>query len=327
MKRNGLKKVLVILGSTSTGKTDLGLDLAKKFNGEIISCDSRQVYKGLDIGTGKLPGKPVKVKKGKRFWQMDGIKVWMYDVAAPNTRYDVYQYLKDAEKAIKKIEDLGKLPIILGGTGLYFKALTGGLSNLKVPVNQKLRQRLEKLPLGKLQEKLKKLSLVKWKRLNNSDRLNKRRLIRHIELHVMSPMSKRVQSFSLKVENYNILKIGLHVPKEILNQKIDERVESRIKQGMIQEAQDLAKRGLSLERMQELGLEYGVLAEFLEGKLDQEELVFKLKTKIRQYAKRQITWFKKEKDVFWFDISGKGFPKKVEKLTSDWYNQADDKTG
>src|SRR3989338_8125799 len=129
-----MKKLLVILGPTATGKTDLAINLAKKFNGELIACDSRQVYKGLDIGTGKYPAQYKKLKKGEGFWEIDGIKIWMYDKVFLNIQYTVFDYVKDAEIVIKDILDRGKLPIVVGGTGLYLRALSEELHNLSVPI-------------------------------------------------------------------------------------------------------------------------------------------------------------------------------------------------
>ena len=152
------RQLLVILGPTATGKTDLALLLVKKFNGELVSCDSRQVYKGLDIGTGKYPGAKV--------------KVWMYDVADPKRQYSVADYVKDANKVINQILAKKKLPIIVGGTGLYLKALLQGFPHLAIPVDRKLRVKLQKLSLEKLQNKLKNLSPQKWEKMNYSDRQN-----------------------------------------------------------------------------------------------------------------------------------------------------------
>lgn len=315
-----MKKVLVILGPTATGKTDLALDLAKKLNGEIIACDSRQVYKGLDIGTGKYPSEKGKVIKGKGFWKINGIKVWMYDVAEPKKQFAVYDYIKDATKRVIDITKRGKLPIIVGGTGLYLKAILEGLPNLAIPINKKLRRELEKLSLEQLQEKLQFLSLSRWKKLNESDRQNKRRLLRSIELIYMNPYRKRFQISNLKTQNFKILKIGLTAPREVLYRKIDMRLDLRFQQGLLDEAKSLQKSGLSIKRMKELGLEYGILSDWLEGKISKEVGVKLLKTKIHQYAKRQLTWFKKEKGVTWFDVTDKNYFEKVEKRVYDWYN-------
>lgn len=314
-----MKHILVILGPTATGKTDLALDLAKKFNGEIVSCDSRQVYKGLDIGTGKMPGGEAEVKKGSGFWEINGICVWMYDVADPKLQFTVKDYVDQAAEIIEDISNRGKLPVIVGGTGLYLKALLEGLPNLDIPVDFKLREELEKLSLEELQEKLKSLSPAKWEGLNDSDKKNPRRLLRSIELIMMNPYSNKFQISNLKTQNYNILKIGLIAPRQVLNQRIDLRLASRIEQGLIEEAIILQGKGLSLERMRQLGLEYGVLADLLDGRINREQLIMTLSTKIHQYAKRQMTWFKKEKDINWFDISQKGWEQKMEKMFAVWY--------
>ncbi|OGE26701.1 hypothetical protein A3C26_01050 [Candidatus Daviesbacteria bacterium RIFCSPHIGHO2_02_FULL_39_12] len=324
-----MNKILVILGPTSTGKTDLALTLAKKFHGEIVSADSRQVYVGLDIGTGKMPGINLKVKlpfggpkskvrKGKGFWEIDGVKIWMYDIANPKRQYNTARFVKDATKIIRDIQNRGKLPILVGGTGLYIKAITEGLSNLTIPVDRTLRKNLEKLSLDKLQKKLQEASSLKWEKMNNSDKKNPRRLIRAIELSIMSLREAKPRFMKL---NNNILKIGLTAPREILYQRIDERVASRLNQGMIEEAVRLHKTGLSLRRMRQLGLEYGVLADFLSGKIKKENLSIVLQGKIHGYARRQLTWFKKEREVNWFDITTSDYLQRIENSLLAWYNE------
>ena len=200
-----LKKypLLVILGPTSTGKTDLALSLAKRFDGEIISCDSRQVYINLDLGTGKLPSQQKTLKKGKGFWEIDGVKVWLYDVVSAKLQYSVADYIKDAHKVLKDLRERGKLPIIVGGTGLYLKGLVEGLSNIDIPIDKELRKSLEKLSKEELQKKLINLSLKKWNQMNNSDRQNPRRLVRAIELILLSPrVEKQINSKSFLQQNY-----------------------------------------------------------------------------------------------------------------------------
>src|SRR5258708_35683470 len=152
-----MKKILIIAGPTATGKTDLAISLAKRLNGELVSVDSRQVYKGLDIGTGKMPGKFKSLKRVSGKWIVDGVFIYMYDVVNWEKQYTVADDVKDANRVIKDIRKRGTLPIIVGGTGLYLKALLYGLSNLGRPIDKKLREQLEKLELKKLQEKLKVL--------------------------------------------------------------------------------------------------------------------------------------------------------------------------
>ena len=341
-----MDKLLCILGPTATGKTDLALTLAKKFNSEIISCDSRQVYKGLDIGTGKLPtnvipekarlpdgqtgihkshGSRIKygmtVEKGDKFWEVDGIKIWMYDVLEPSEQYDVAAYIKDAGQVIKEVIGRGKSPILVGGTGFYLRAFLDGLSNLKVPINRDLRKELESVSLLDLQKKLQVLSVTRWNELNNSDRQNKRRLLRCIEMMLWRPDADNAQIAIPKPQNWDVLKIGLTAPREVLYQRVDLRILSRIDQGMLQEAEMLYKEGLSLDRMRELGLEYRVLADYLDGSIKEtKELIRIMQWKIHDFVRRQLTWYKKEKNINWFDINNRSYFEKIDKIVAKWYD-------
>ena len=311
-------KLLVILGPTATGKTDVALNLAKKFNGELISADSRQVYVGLDIGTGKTPSgisdDQIKISKRKMYWEIDGIRIWMYDVIDPKDQYNVSKFVKDAEKIIEDMYKRGKLPIVVGGTGLYIKALADGLDNLSVPVDKKLRKELENINKKNLQEKLQKINSQRWKGMNVSDRENPRRLIRAIELSDVS-----LKDVRLLRPRYDLLKIGLTSQREILYKNANLRILQRIDQGMIKESEKLLKEGVSAERMKQLGLEYGVLADYLEGNISQEELVPILEGRIHGYIRRQLTFFKKERNIKWFDISDNFLPE-VEKMVAKWYD-------
>lgn len=329
-------KILAILGPTATGKTDIALNLAKKLEGEIVSCDSRQVYRGLDIGTGKDPSSPppyggvalddnsrlvilreLSNSRHKGYWIVNGIKIWMYDVVDPKEQYDVAKYIGDSTACIENIIKRKKLPIIVGGSGLYLRGLLEGFSNLQKATNPRLRNKLNKLALYELQEWFKKKSPEKWESMNNSDRNNRRRLVRAVELSMSKENGYSPEGL---LKKYDVLKIGLTAPRIVLYKRIDARVISRIKQGMIKEAESLFKKGLSLSRMRELGLEYGILADYLEKKIDKKELIQVMQIKIHRYAKRQQTWFKKEKNVYWFYITQKNWDKKVDKLVSGWYN-------
>lgn len=314
-----MDKILIILGPTATGKTDLAIDLARKFNGEIVACDSRQVYKGLDIGSGKLPGgKDINYQKKEKYWLINRVKVWMYDVVQPKKIYTAWDYVTDAKEIIKKIKEENKLPIVVGGSGLYLKALIEGLDFIEIKKDKFLRKELEKMDLVDLQKELEKLSNQKYFNLNNSDKNNKRRLIRYIEIERGGNSTKRLEG----IENNNqILKVGLTCSKKTLDQRIDERVISRMDQGMLEEAEKLKNEGLSYKRMKSLGLEYGILVDFIMGRIKtKKELVEILKIRIHQFAKRQLTWFKKEKGVDWINIEDKDYVKKVELVVSDWYN-------
>ena len=322
-------KLLVILGPTAVGKTDLALSLAKKFDGEIIACDSRQVYKGLDIGTGKLPGletceKRSAISKGEGFWIVDGVKIWMYDVADPKVQYTIKDYIERARQVIEDILKRGRLPILVGGSGHYIKGLLFGIDNLEVRVNIKLREELSALSVGELQNKLRDLSPTLFNSLNSSDVKNSRRLIRKIELVFMNPYmktSRQVLAFSY--QTWDALTIGLTAPRAIVNSSIDSRLDSRISQGSIEEAKRLSREGLSLKRMKELGLEYGVLADFIANPdcpTALKDCVEKMKVANHQYAKRQMTFFKKMENINWFSVTDANYPDSIVKMVKGWYN-------
>ena len=340
-----LKKLLCIVGPTATGKTDLGISLAKKLNGEIIACDSRQVYKGLDIGTGKLPtnkpplpfdeskgkyldigtgklpGNDVLIERKDRYWIIDGIPVWGYDMVLASSQYDVWQYVKDIKEIIDDVVSRRKLPIIVGGTGLYLKGLLRGFKQMEIPIDLELREELEALSLEEVQNKLKKLNEEYFSSLNTSELHNKRRLIRKIEIELPKDAGKENNAVGGIEVNFDVLKIGLETKREVLYKRIDTRVERRVFAGMIQEAEQLHENGLSFERMRDLGLEYGMLADYLEGpNLTKKEFVERLQFKIHQYAKRQLTWFKADAEIKWFDIMEKDFQEKVEDYVLGWYN-------
>lgn len=314
-----MKKALVILGATATGKTDLGLHLAKKFNGELIACDSRQVYQGLDIGTGKLPSKKTTVKKHLGFWETGGVTIWMYDVVNLHRQYSVSSYTEDVSAAVQKIVEAGKLPIMVGGTGLYLKALLEGLPNLKVPIDTKVRRKLEQKSKSDLQILLQKLSPVRWEQMNLSDRENPRRLVRSIELS-MYPYTRTKQPQEGILKGFEVLKIGLTAPRNYLYQAVDLRVIQWIKDGIVDEVKGLINSEVPLERFKALGLEYALVADFLKGEIKSEDLVKIIQYKIHGFVRRQQTWFKKEEGVNWFDISKlKGWGE-IEKLVSKWYD-------
>lgn len=279
-----MTKILVILGQTATGKSDLAVKLAKKINGEIISADSRQVYKGLDIGSGKVTKK-----------EMDGIPHHLLDVASPKRKFSVAQYQKLTEKKIKKIISRKHVPIICGGTGFYIDSITNGTIFPEVPPNQKLRKQLNKKSTEELFKILKKLDS---KRTENIESKNKVRLIRAIEI---TKTLGKVPPFKKKPSPYTFIKIGLYLPPEKLKEKIEKRLLKRIKAGMVKEVKDLHANGLSWKRLEELGLEYRYVALYLQGKLTKKEMVEKLKTEIFRFAKRQMRWFKRDKEIEWIE--------------------------
>lgn len=282
-----LPKIIVILGPTASGKSALAVEIAKKFNGEIISADSRQVYKGLDIGTGKITKK-----------EMGGIRHHLLDVVSSKKTFSVANFKILAEKAIEEILTRKKLPIICGGTGFYIQALTENTSLPDVPPNPKLRKKLEKKSCEFLIKQLGKFDPQFAKKI---DKNNKRKIIRAIEIAETLGKIPEIKS----APKYHSLQIGIKTDKEILKNKIHARLIRRIRLGMIDEAKKLHNSGLSLKKMDSFGLEYRFLAKFLQKKISKEEMIEKLNTAIWQYARRQITWFKRDKKIKWFEISDK----------------------
>ncbi len=284
MKNSINSKILVILGPTATGKSDLAVKLARKYNGEIISADSRQVYKGMNIGTGKITKE-----------EMQGVHHWLLDIVSPKEKFSVADFKKRADDKIKTILNRGKLPIIVGGTGFYIQSVVDNITLPEVPANPSLREKLEKKSLDDLASILKKIDDSRLKKIDTRNRV---RLIRAIEIaHSLG----KVPEIKKKDAEYEFLQIGLKLQPLELKKKIEKRLSARFKQGMIAEAERLHKKGLSFKRMRELGLEYRYLADYLENRISKDELIAKLQTEIWRYSKRQMTWFKKDRRVNWLD--------------------------
>lgn len=276
-------KIIIILGQTATGKSDFAVQIAKKVGGEIISADSRQVYKGMNLGTGKITKK-----------EMQGIPHHLLDVVSPKKIFSVSDFKKLADKKIAEILERGKVPIICGGTGFYIDAVVDGIILPEVKADKELRKKLDTKSKEELYKILKKLDP---KRAKSIDENNKVRLIRAIEI-------AKSHGFVPKIKinkRYDAIKIGLTLPDEILKEKIRRRLLARIKVGMLREIQNLHRGGVSWVRMEELGLEYRYGALYLQGKLEKREMIKELNTKIWQYAKRQKTWFKRDKEIKWID--------------------------
>lgn len=276
-------KIIVILGQTATGKSDFAVQIAKKVGGEIISADSRQVYKGMDLGTGKITKK-----------EMGRVPHHLLDVVNPKKIFSVSDFKKLADKKISEIIARGYVPIICGGTGFYIDAVVSGTILPEVPPNKKLRVTLEKKSAEQLYAILKKLDKTRAKDI---DAKNKVRLVRAIEIAKALGSVPKVQTET----KYDALKIGLTLPDEILKDRIHTRLLARIKRGMMREMKKLHDRGVSWKRMESLGLEYRYGALYLQGKLTKAEMLEKLNTEIWHFAKRQKTWFKRDKKIVWIN--------------------------
>lgn len=268
-----MTKILIICGPTATGKTVLAARLAKRLNGELISADSRQVYEGMDIVTGKDRPK--------------GVKIYGLDLVKPNEEFSVAHFVAFAATLINQINKRKKLPIIVGGTGLYIDSLVKPPSTLAVKPDWQLRKDLDKKSVEELQDQLKKFDSDRWQSMNHSDRLNPRRLIRAIEVE----QSQQGPTFALQRTDlkFDTLWIGLTADKKILDQKIAQRVKSRIKSGGIKEWHKL-KQKYSANLPSMSGIGYRQLPD-IDAWVKAEQ----------QYARRQLTWFKKNRQIHWFD--------------------------
>lgn len=295
-------KIIVILGPTASGKSALAVKIAKRFNGEIISADSRQVYKGLDMGSGKITKK-----------EMKGIPHYLLDVASPKRVFTVSQFQKLAKQAIEKIVRQGNVPILCGGTGLYIDSVIYDLKIPEVPPNPKLRTNLEKLSTEDLFEKLKKLDP---RRADSIDKHNRRRLIRALEIVILTKKPVPLSTTPKCSKQYNPLIIGIKKSPEELNKNIRKRLYGRLKIGMIKEVKNLHKPfnpareryGLSWKRLDDLGLEYRFISRYLRGFISKKEMEDLIQKESEKYAKRQMTWFKRSPQTHWIEKEKEALP-------------------
>lgn len=276
------EKLIVILGPTASGKTELAIKLAKEFNGEIISADSRQIYKEMDIGTAK----PTEKEKKE-------VHHHLIDLKSPNEEFNVSLYKKVAIKKIKKVIKKGKIPFLVGGTGLYISAICDNLDFPGVPPNKELREKLEKKDKEELFKIYKKLDPEGAKYI---DKDNKRRLIRAIEVSKITKKSFWKQRKKRK-PLFDILKIGIKRNKEELEKRIEERVKKMIKIGLEKEARNLFQKYGNIPSLETIG--YQEWRDFFEGKKRKEEVIKEIILHTKQYTRRQMTWFKKDKKIHW----------------------------
>jgi tRNA dimethylallyltransferase len=285
-----VQEIVVILGPTATGKTRLAALVAHQINGEVISADSRQVYRGMDIGTGKDLDDYV----------VDGEKVpyHLIDIVEPGTEYNVFAFSRDFEAARKAIEERGRRVVVCGGTGMYIEAVTEGYRLHKVPENPGLRKELEGKTLEELVELLTELKEVH----NVTDTGERQRAIRAIEIATYYAENPETDK---KIPEYRSILIGIDLPRQQVRQNITNRLKYRLEHGMVEEVKTLLDSGLTPSQLKFYGLEYKYLTQYVTGELSYDEMFRLLNTAIHQFAKRQMTWFrrmeKRGQEIRWID--------------------------
>ncbi len=301
-------KVIVICGPTASGKTALSIELAKKINGEIISSDSMQIYKDMDIGTAK----PTKQ-------EMQEIKHYLLNFVEPDQRYSVAQFKKDAEKAIEEILAKNKVPIIVGGTGLYVDSLIYGIEYQEIELDKKYREELEekaqKEGLETLYEQAQKIDPQAMEKISAND---KKRILRILEIYHSTGKTKTQQEIESRKNEvkYDYKVFALNMEREKLYERINKRVDIMIEQGLIQEVENLCSKYTEFPTAMQ-GLGYKEVVEYLQGKISEQEMIEKIKMETRRYAKRQLTWFRKNKQTIWLDAT-KG-KENVEIILKEYY--------
>ena len=287
-----MEKVIVICGPTASGKTSLSIELAKRINGEIVSCDSMQIYQEMNIGTAK----PTQEEK-------QGIEHYVMDFVSPEERYSVADYKRDAKQAIKEIIKKGKVPIVVGGTGLYIDSLIYEIEYPKIQFDEKYRQQLEKRVdiegLEKLYEEAKKIDPLAMQKISNNDQ---KRILRVLEIYHATGKNKTEQEAESRknAPEYQYQVYALKWDREILYDRINTRVDQMMKQGLIEEVKGILARYEKFPTAMQ-GLGYKEVVAYLQGNMTREEMIEKIKMETRRYAKRQMTWFRKNKQTIWLD--------------------------
>lgn len=297
-------KVIVVLGATSTGKSDLAVDIAHQCDGEIISADSRQVYRGMDLGSGKIT-----------IDEMRDIPHHLLDVADPSERFNAHDFKKLGEKSIIDILSRKKTPIICGGTGFYIDTLLSQTKLAQVPPNPEFRSIHEAMDLPTLQSLfLKKTSKKTYARI---DTKNKVRIVRALEIiNALGHLPKQK-----KYRPYNVLYIGLVIPQDDLYKRVYNRIIKRIDLGMITEVKALLQKGVSHKRLHELGLEYRHVSRHLQGLTTKDQMIEDLLMDTKHFIKRQKTWFKRNKQIHWFNPLIDIHREKIENLVTEFTNK------
>ena len=289
---NEKQKVIVICGPTASGKTALSIELAKKINGEIVSADSMQIYKDMDIGTAK----PTKEEMGE-------IQHYLLDFVSPEERYSVAQYKQDAKKAIKEIISKGKIPIIVGGTGLYVDSLIYEIEYNDIKLDEEYRKYLEKIAeeqgLEELYKKAVEIDPEAMKKISLND---KKRIMRVLEIYHSTGKTKTEQEKESRKNpvEYDYRVFAINWDREILYERINKRVDIMVDQGLIEEVKEILNKYDTFPTAMQ-GLGYKEVVDYLNGAYKKEEMIEKIKLETRRYAKRQLTWFRKNKQTIWLD--------------------------
>ena len=287
-------KLVVIEGTNASGKSGLGVALAAHYGGEVVSADSRQVFRGLDLGSGKITPE-----------EMQGVRHHLIDVAEPNEFFSMHDFQRLAYEAMDDVRARGRTPFLVGGTGLYVASVTEGYVMSDTEPDLEYRAYLETMDTPKLYEMLRELRPEM-----EIDEKNRNRVMRQLEkIHDGDDHS------APNAPRYDCLKLGVTWPRPVLRARIDERLDRRLEQGMIEEVQGLLDRGASVEFLKKLGLEYRFITQYLIGEIpDRNEMVELLRTAIKQFAKRQTTWFRRDRDIQWLDMAGDPFAEACEKI-------------
>lgn len=285
-------RVIVIVGPTASGKTSTSIEIAKKLNGEIISADSMQIYKEMNIGTAK-----------PSMEERDGIMHYLMDIISPNELYNVTMYKKMAEKAIEEILAKGKLPIIVGGTGLYVSTLINGIEFSEVKEDTEYRKEMQTLAESKgpnyLHDMLREVDPIA---AANIDMNNVRRVIRALEIYKVTGKTKtQLDEESKKETKYDYMVYGIETPREKLYERINLRVDKMLEEGLVEEVKSLLEK-YELSKTALQGLGYKEVKAYLEEQTTYDEMVETLKMETRRYAKRQLTWFRRESQIKWYSL-------------------------
>lgn len=286
-------KVIVIGGPTASGKTSLSIELAKKINGEVVSSDSMQIYKDMTIGTAK-----------PTLEEMDGIPHHLIDFVSPDIRYSVADFKKDAEKTIEDILARGKVPIVVGGTGLYIDSLVYGIEYPDLELDEEYRRELMKKAeteegLAELYEQAKKIDVEAIEKISSND---KKRITRILEVYKATGKTKTELEKISRINGvkYDYRVFAIDMDRQKLYDRINLRVDIMISQGLIDEVKNLVKKYSEFPTAMQ-GLGYKEVVEFLKGDVTEQEMIEKIKQETRRYAKRQLTWFRKNKEIIWID--------------------------